>query len=90
MHEEDISISSLLDSRFGYVHRRFDALGTFIEFKVGLDNLLGIHMKSLRLDQDDMSSKYDSFRWSMRLFPSYVCQGLYCKMEKWKEDIKLG
>ena len=43
-------------------------LGTFIEFKVGSDNLLGIHTKSLRLDQGDMSSKFDSFSWSMELF----------------------
>ena len=34
-------------SRFGQVHRKFDVLDTFIEFKVGLDNLLGIHTKSL-------------------------------------------
>ena len=76
-------------SRFGYVHRRSDPLDTFIEFKAGSDNLLGIHTKSLRLDQGDMFSKYDSFRWSTRLFPKYVHQGLYCKMERWKEDIKL-
>ena len=34
-------------SRFEYVHRRSDALDTFIEFKVGSDNLLGIQTKSL-------------------------------------------
>ena len=45
---------------FGYVHRKFDALDTFIEFKVGSDNLLSIHTKSHRLNQDDMSSKFDS------------------------------
>ena len=33
-------------SRIGYVHMRFDALDTFIEFKAGSDNLLGIHTKS--------------------------------------------
>ena len=77
-------------SRFGYVHRRYDALDTFIEFKAGSDNLLGIHTKSLLLDQGDMSSKFDSFHWSMRLFPSYVHRGLYCKIKRWKEDIKLG
>ena len=71
-------------SRFGCVHRRFDALDTFIEFKAGSDNLLGIHAKSLRLDQGDMSSKFDYFHWSTRLFPNYVHQGLYCKMERWK------
>ena len=48
-------------SRFGYVHRRFDALDTFIKFKAGSNNLLDIHTKSLRLDQGDMSSKFDSF-----------------------------
>ena len=26
-------------SRFGYVHNKFDALDTFIEFKAGSDNL---------------------------------------------------
>ena len=34
-------------SRFERVHRRFDASDTFIEFKAGLDNLLGTHTKSL-------------------------------------------
>ena len=38
-------------SRFEYVCKRSNALNTFIEFKVGLDNLLGIHTKLLRLDQ---------------------------------------
>ena len=76
--------------RFGYVHRKSDALDTFIEFKVGSNNLLGIHTKSLQLDQVDMSSKFDSFCWSIGLFSSYVHQGLYCKMNKWKEDIKVS
>ena len=48
-------------SRFGYVHRKFDALDTFIEFKAGSNNLLGRHSKSLRLDQGHMSSKFNSF-----------------------------
>ena len=34
-------------SRFEYIHWRFDALDTFIEFKAGLDNLMGAHTKSL-------------------------------------------
>ena len=76
--------------RFGYVHRRFDALDTFIEFKAGLNNLFGIYNKSLRLDQGDMSSKFDSFHWSTRLFPSHVHQGFHCKMKRWKGDIKLS
>ena len=75
---------------FGYVHRKSDALDTFFEFKGGSNNLLGIHTKSLWLDQGDMSSKLDCFYWSTWLFPSYEHQGLYNKMETWKEDIKLG
>ena len=47
--------------RFGYVHRRSDSLDTFIEFKAKSNNLLGIHIKSLRLNQGDMLSKSDSF-----------------------------
>ena len=75
---------------FGYVHRKSDAVDTFFEFKGVSNNLLGIHTKSLQLDQGDMSSKFDSFHQSTRLFPSYVHQALYCKIERWKEDIKLG
>ena len=48
-------------SRFGYVHKRYDVLDTFIKFKAGSNNLLGIHTKSLWLDQGEMSSKFDSF-----------------------------
>ena len=59
-------------SRFGYVHRKSDDLDTFIEFKARLDNILRIHNKSLQLDQGDMSSEFDFFHWSMKLFPSYV------------------
>ena len=47
--------------RFRYVHRKSDALDTFIEFKAGSNNLLGIHIKSFQLYQVDMSSKFDSF-----------------------------
>ena len=34
-------------SRFGYAHRKSNALDTLIEFKVGSDNLVSIHTKSL-------------------------------------------
>ena len=34
-------------SMFGYVHRKIDALDTFIEFKAESDNLLGKHIKTL-------------------------------------------
>ena len=37
-------------SRFEYVHRKSNAFDTFIKFKVGSDNLLDIHTKSLQLD----------------------------------------
>ena len=63
-------------SKFGYVYRISNEVDTFIIFKVGLD-------------QGDMSSKFNFFHWSMGLFFSYVNQCLYCKMERWKEHIKL-
>ena len=44
-------------SRFGYVHRKSDALDTFIEFKTGSNTLLGIQTKSLRLDQGFYGSR---------------------------------
>ena len=37
-------------SSFGYINRKSDAFDKFIEFKVELDNLLGKHIKTLRLD----------------------------------------
>ena len=40
-------------SRLGYVylvHREYDVLDKFIEFKVELDNLLGKHINALQLD----------------------------------------
>ena len=63
-------------SRLGYVHRKFDALDSFTEYKARSNNLLGIHTKTLRLE-GDMSSKFDSFCRSTRSFPSYMHQGLY-------------
>ena len=48
-------------SRFGYVDRKFEALGTFIEFKAELDSLLDKHIKALWLNQGSVSSKFDSF-----------------------------
>ena len=59
-------------SRFGYKHRKSDSLDAFFEFKVGLDNILGIDTKSLRLGQGDMSSKFDSSCWSIGVFPNYM------------------
>ena len=37
-------------SRFGYVDGKSNALDKFIEFKAESDNLLGEHIKTLRLD----------------------------------------
>ena len=34
-------------TRFGYVYKKSDASDKFFEFKVGLNNLLGIHTKLL-------------------------------------------
>ena len=48
-------------SRFGYVDRKSDAFDKFIEFKVESDNLLGKHIKTLRLDQGNVSSGFDLF-----------------------------
>ena len=44
---------------FGYIDRKFDAFDKFIEFKVELDNLLGKHIKALRLDRGGVSSRFD-------------------------------
>ena len=59
-------------SRFGYVHLEYHALDRFFEFKARLDNLFGIHTKSLRLNRTSMPSKFDYFHYSTRLYPSYV------------------
>ena len=48
-------------SRFGYVDKKSDAFDKFIEFKVELDNLLGKHIKALRLDRGGVSSRFDPF-----------------------------
>ena len=48
-------------SSFGYIDRKSDAFDKFIEFKVELDNLLGKHIKTLRLDQGNVSSRFDPF-----------------------------
>ena len=38
-------------SSFGYVDRKFDSLDKLVEFMTKLDNLLGRHIKTLRLDR---------------------------------------
>ena len=48
-------------SSFGYKDRKSDAFDKFIEFKVESDNLLGNHIKTLRLDQGNVSSRFDLF-----------------------------
>ena len=48
-------------SRFGYVDRKSNAFDKFIEFMVESDNLLGKHIKTLRLDQGNVSSRFDPF-----------------------------
>ena len=66
IHRKGMGTSFFIDgySRFGYVylvHQKSDALDKFIEFKVELDNLLGKHIKALRLDRGGMSSRFGSF-----------------------------
>ena len=48
-------------SRSGYVDKKFDASNKFIEFNVELDNLLGKHIKALRLDRGSVPSRFDHF-----------------------------
>ena len=48
-------------SSFGYIDRKFDALYKFIEFKAESDYLLGKHIKTLWLDRDNVSSRFDPF-----------------------------
>ena len=38
-------------SSFGYIDRKSDAFDKFIEFKAESNNLLGKHIKKLRLDE---------------------------------------
>ena len=74
IHEESTGTSSLFNdySKFGYVSRKFDALGKFFEFKVESDKLLGKHFKILWLDRDGMSSKFNSFLKEHSLYPNCV------------------
>ena len=48
-------------SRFEYVDRKFDALDTFIEFKVESDKILSKHINAFWLHQGGVSSMFDSF-----------------------------
>ena len=53
-------------SRYGYVylmHRKFDVLDKFKEFKVELENQLGKHLKAFQFDWDGeyMLHEFDSF-----------------------------
>ena len=48
-------------SSFGYIDRKFDAFDKFIEFKAKSDYLLGKHIKTLRLDRGNVSSRFDHF-----------------------------
>ena len=70
--------------RFGYVYlvnRKIDILDKFIKFKAKLDNLLGKHIKALRLDRGGVSSRFDSFQKEHEINPNCVHQGLHYIME---------
>ena len=56
--------SLLLINTLGYVylvHKKIDALDTFIELKEESDNLLGTHINALWLDWGGVSNRFDSF-----------------------------
>ena len=59
-------------SRSGYVDKKFDASNKFIEFNVELDNLLGKHIKALRLDRGGVSSRFDPFHMEHEMI-SQLC-----------------
>ena len=62
MYGKDMCISSLLVMITLSLNMYIGNLMSWIhiEIKAGSNNLLSIHTKSRRLNQDDMSSKFDS------------------------------
>ena len=59
-------------SRSGYVDKKFDASNKFMEFNVELDNLLGKHIKALRLDQGGVFSRFNLFHMEHEMI-SQLC-----------------
>ena len=58
--------------RFEYIYRKFDALDTFIQFKMGSDNVLGKHIRHFDwMEVVCLVSLIHSIG-SMRLYLSYV------------------
>ena len=53
-------------SSFGYVNRKSDAFDKFMEFKVESNNLLGKHIKKLRLEEVMSLVGLILSIWSMR------------------------
>ena len=63
--------------KFGYVylmHRKFDAYDKFIEFKAGLENQLGKHIKTLQSDRGSeyLSSHFHSFLKKHEILSQWV------------------
>ena len=61
-------------SRFGsicLIHRKFNALDKFIEFKMEFENQLGKHIKTLQSDRggEYMSNQFNSFFKDQGLYP---------------------
>ena len=54
-------INTLALDIYIYIDRKSNVFDKFIEFKAELDNLLGKHIKTLRLDRGNVSSKFDPF-----------------------------
>ena len=48
-------------SSFGYIDRKSDAFDKFIELKAELNNLLGKHIKTFKLNRGNVSSRFDHF-----------------------------
>ena len=59
-------------SGFGYADKKPDAFDKFIEFKAEFDNLLGKHIKALRLDKGGVSSRFDHFHMEHQMI-SQLC-----------------
>ena len=76
---------------FWYVylmHKKFDALDKFIEFKEKSENQLGKHIKALQFDQggEYMSTWFDSFLKAHRIMFPIECTWNFIK--KWSSGKK--
>ena len=59
-------------SSFGYIDRKSNVFDKFIEFKAESNNLLGKHVKTLRLDRGNVSNRLNPFHREHEMI-SYLC-----------------